>query len=386
MIKSSNKYGIIFFLALVLFANKGFCSSLYFVDEFNGHLDSLRIYATASAMASLRMGEEDEKLSSLSVTHESKIEPISKASADAADMIKGTLWQVQRGIEKLLEENHPFETFKAVVHSLKRFGDEIENPDFWAMAGQIYLETEIDLSVKGYEGENHWKTWFRIHFSGTKTPIVPGKEDVLGCLLYPVRFTVYHCRDNWKCNTLLFYLQANSASYGNAYARLGVIDFLKRRAGDDEEEFGSDILNTSTSPAIVSPFDKAFVREKNDMNRFLWAAFADNHFKRGYHYVPDDKVSDCLGEDIKVLQQMTINTPESEYRLGIKLLGIDDLVGAELALRRSMERGFLDAHRVLYARFDREKYKGFVEEKIYYLVDSETILIDTYKEVFGIEI
>ena len=370
-----------FLFGIILFANKSFCASLHFVDEFNGHLDSLRVYATASAMASLRMGEEDEKLSSLSVTHESKIEPI----AEAPDRIEETLWHVQRGIEKLLEENHPFETFKAVVHSLKRFGDEIENPDFWAMAGQVYLETEIDLRVRGYEGENHWQTWFRMHFSGTKTPIVPGKEDVLGCLLYPVRHTTMHCKDVWKCNPLVFYQQSHSANYGNSYARIKVVDFLKARRVDDEEE-GIDVLNTSSSMALRSPFNESFVAD-SDMNKLLWASFADNHFKYGLYFIPADQVVSTWQREASVLRNIKHPTGESLFYLAQCLLNINNESDAISLFIESASRGFEES-KVYLSSLSHGSGSFFTipETKFFELSLEKEVIYSVYKDIFGLKI
>ena len=373
-----------FLFGLILFANKSFCASHPFVDEFNGHLDSLRVYATASAMASLRMGEEDEKLSSLSVTHESKIEPIAKSSAEAPDRIEENLWHVQRGIEKLLEENHPFETFKAVVHSLKRFGDEIENPGFWAMAGQVYLETEIDLRVKGYEGENHWQTWFRIHFSGAEVFLSPRKEDVLGCLLYPVRHTTMHCMDVWKYNPFVFYLQAHSANYGNVYAIMRAQEFIQRRKSTDKE--AGIHMRGIDSILLKDPFSVWFNKNANDVSRLLWIRYAGNYLKHGSLYLTREEMPESLKKEATILEEIKNPTAEVEYYLGLKLLDAGDEDKAEVFLKRAMERGFIDAHEILSARLSKKGYGPFARKEFSFEeLDIEKIVMDTYREVLNIE-
>jgi hypothetical protein len=352
------------------------------IEDFNSYLRLVK--SSQPVVSSMTLSEDEGDFSSsmaaLMIEEDEKYEPTSKSfdvCGSASEVIRA-LWGIQRVVERLLEERHNFKTFKEVARSLKRFGDEISTPTFWEGMGRVYLNT----SFVDYSGENHWQAWVRSY----KGSFTIWKVDVLGWLLYPVRYTAMRCKDDWKYNPFVFYLQAHAATYGNSYARMEVICFLKGRSGDDREN-GIDILNTSTSIAIRSPFNKDFVREQSDMNRLLWAAFADNHFKHGYYYVPREKLKEIFEVEEQVLSSIEIPTAESQYYLGLALLNSGKKDGAEKVLKISMERGCADAHRILSTRFSEQGFSIFTREKTSSSsIDTESIIMDTYREIFNIEI
>jgi hypothetical protein len=317
------------------------------VEEIRGYLLTLKTISVEEDVGALSLKEASEKAD--------------KESTDPH--IVKAFWDVQRGIERLMDEEHSFETFKGVVHAVKAFGDEPLSSEFWTLAKHIYTTTEI--TPKPYDGENHWQSWFKMHngpsFKGTR-------DDILGCLLYPVRYTFTHYINKWRLNPFVFYLQAHSASYGNPYARVKTIDYLKTFA-DNENCTETKILESGLL-AITSPFNSSFDID-SDMNKLLWAAFAGGMEMYQCVYKPRETEELVWPQAAEILQQTRIQNGEVLYFLARCFSHMDQKEKAIELRKQSAILGFKES-----------EGKHILLE----LVNDADIEYATYKEVFGVEI
>ncbi len=325
------------------------------VSEIERHLSVLRTFPVEREIESLTIEEASEKAT--------------KESTDPA-MI-GAFWGIQRGIEKLMEEEHSFETFTGVVRTIKAFGEEMSPVDFWKLAKHIYMTTEI--TPKPYEGENHWQSWFRMHegpsFTGTR-------EDILGCLLYPVRYTFTHYMNEWQLNPFVFYLQAHSASYGNAYARVKTTAYLKIFA-DNEDCMETKILQSKLL-AVTSPFNSSFNID-SDMNKLLWAAFANSMEMYQCAYTPRETDELIWPQATEVLQQIKIKTGEVLYFLAECLNHIGQREKAIEFWEESGRSGFRESLSIL-------RKERLVTTRSNFLESTTEMMYTAYEEVFGVEV
>lgn len=325
------------------------------VSEIERHLSVLRAFSVERRIDSLAIEEASEKATKKSTN----------------PVIVGAFWGIQRGIEKLMDEEHSFEAFMGVVHTIKAFDEETRSVEFWKLAKHVYMTTEIE--PKPYAGENHWQLWFRMHegpsFRGTR-------EDILGCLLYPVRHTFTHCMNEWQLNPFVFYLQAHSASYGNAYARVHTIAYLKIFA-DDEDCTETKIL-ASKLLAVTSPFNSSFNID-SDMNKLLWAAFAGGMEMYQCVYKPRETDELIWPQATEVLQQIRIKTGEVLYFLAECLNRIDQKVRAIELWRQSADSGFGESLSIL-------RKERLVITRSNFLENTTEMKYTAYEEVFGIEV
>ena len=341
-------------LLSVFSSSRGICSGRLLL-EFEGHLSVLRIPSVIMAVRSHVSIEP--RLENLTLGEERK-------KAEDEDLAEGkrALWGIQRGIEQLLDDSADSTTVSSVVNALERFGQEIDDSEFWKGASKVYSENFPDAS-------KHWQEWFKSHipdyyYNSTDSYVLDekiekekgaeacfqfSKKDILGCLLYPVKYTFVHNSDDWECNKFVLYLQGRSALQGDLYARARIQSLRK---GESDEYAQEKFSITAEDLSRLKPIPDDFYRDESGLTRLVWVVFGGNETKHGKTYIPRKEVRSALEMEKDVLMSIRERkTAESNYFLAVTLLNLGKKEEARTVLSLSATEGFGNAIRLLKIRF-----------------------------------